>query len=92
MDYFPDLMDPMEERDAFDLANEAWMYDEMTKDDDFDSDPLDELDGLSDDLDDLFKDDDLYKDDPDDDLNDDLFKDDLDDDFFADDFGSEDDY
>lgn len=90
MDYFPDLMDPMEERDAFDLANEAWMYDEMTKDDDFDSDPLDELDGLSDDLDDLFKDDDLYKDDPDDDLNDDLFKDDLDDDFFADDFGSED--
>ena len=32
MDYFPDLMDPMEERDAFDLANEAWMYDEMTKD------------------------------------------------------------
>ena len=57
MDYFPDLMDPMEERDAFDLANEAWMYDEMTKDDDFDSDPLDELDGLSDDLDDLFKDD-----------------------------------
>ncbi|MEE1293271.1 MAG: hypothetical protein VZR25_05865 [Acutalibacteraceae bacterium] len=92
MDYFPDLMDPMEERDAFDLANEAWMYDEMTKDDDFDSDPLDELDGLSDDLDDLFKDDDLYKDDPDDDLNDDLFKDDLDDDFFADDFGSEDDF
>ena len=54
MDYFPDLMDPMEERDAFDLANEAWMYDEMTKDDDFDSDPLDELDGLSDDLDDDF--------------------------------------
>ena len=48
--------------------------------------------GLSDDLDDLFKDDDLYKDDPDDDLNDDLFKDDLDDDFFADDFGSEDDF
>ncbi|MBQ1313509.1 MAG: hypothetical protein IIY48_02995 [Clostridia bacterium] len=92
MDYFPDLLDPMEERDAFDLANEAWMYDEMTKDDDFDSDPLDELDGLSDDLDDLFKDDDLYKDDPDDDLNDDLFKDDLDDDFFADDFGSEDDF
>lgn len=92
MDYFPDLMDPMEERDAFDLANEAWMYDEMTKDDDFDSDPLDELDGLSDDLDDLFKDDDLYKDDPDDDLNDDLFKDDLDDAFFADDFGSEDDF
>ena len=92
MDYFPDLMDPMEERDAFDLANEAWMYDEMTKDDDFDSDPLDELDGLSDDLDDLFKDDDLYKDDPDDDLNDDLFKDDLEDDFFADDFGSEDDF
>ena len=92
MDYFPDLMDPMEERDAFDLANEAWMYDEMTKDDDFDSDPLDELDGLSDDLDALFKDDDLYKDDPDDDLNDDLFKDDLDDDFFADDFGSEDDF
>ncbi|MBQ5580968.1 MAG: hypothetical protein IIT43_06905 [Clostridia bacterium] len=92
MDYFPDLMDPMEERDAFDLANEAWMYDEMTKDDDFDSDPLDELDGLSDDLDDLFKDDDLYKDDPDDDLNDDLFKDDLDDNFFADDFGSEDDF
>lgn len=92
MDYFPDLMDPMEERDAFDLANEAWMYDEMTKDDDFDSDPLDELDGLSDDLDDLFKDDDLYKDDPDDDLNDDLFKDDLDDDFFADDFGSEEDF
>ena len=92
MDYFPDLMDPMEERDAFDLANEAWMYDEMTKDDDFDSDPLDDLDGLSDDLDDLFKDDDLYKDDPDDDLNDDLFKDDLDDDFFADDFGSEDDF
>ena len=92
MDYFPDLLDPMEERDAFDLANEAWMYDEMTKDDDFDSDPLDELDGLSDDLDDLFKDDDLYKDDPDDDLNDDLFKDDLDDNFFADDFGSEDDF
>ena len=92
MDYFPDLMDPMEERDAFDLANEAWMYDEMTKDDDFDSDPLDELDGLSDDLDDLFKDDDLYKDDPDDDLNDDLFKDELDDEFFADDFGSEDDF
>ena len=92
MDYFPDLMDPMEERDAFDLANEAWMYDEMTKADDFDSDPLGELDGLSDDLDDLFKDDDLYKDDPDDDLNDDLFKDDLDDDFFADDFGSEDDF
>ena len=56
MDYFPDLLDPMEDRDAFDLANEAWMYDEMTKDDDFDSDPLDELDGLSDDLDDLFKD------------------------------------
>ena len=67
MDYFPDLMDPMEERDAFDLANEAWMYDEMTKDDDFDSDPLDELDGLSDDLDDLFKDD----------LDDDFFADDF---------------
>ena len=67
MDYFPDLLDPMEERDAFDLANEAWMYDEMTKDDDFDSDPLDELDGLSDDLDDLFKDD----------LDDDFFADDF---------------
>ncbi len=67
MDYFPDLMDPMEERDAFDLANEAWMYDEMTKDDDFDSDPLGELDGLSDDLDDLFKDD----------LDDDFFADDF---------------
>ena len=38
MDYFPDLMDPMEDRDAFDLANEAWMYDEMTKDDEFDQD------------------------------------------------------
>ena len=86
MDYFPDLMDPMEDRDAFDLANEAWMYDEMTKDDEFDSDPLGELDGLDDDLDAL------YKDDPDDDLDDDLFKDELDDEFFADDFGSEDDF
>ena len=55
MDFFPDLMKPLSEKNAFDLAREAWLYDEMTKDD---------LD------DDLFKDDldtDLFSDDFDDD-------------------------
>ena len=43
MDYFPDLMDPMEERDAFDLANEAWMYDEMTNEIRKINNPIEEL-------------------------------------------------
>ena len=50
MGLFPDLFGPLSEKSAFDLATEAWIYDEMTKDDD-------ELD--VDELDDLWKDDDL---------------------------------
>lgn len=27
MDFFPDLNAPLSEKDAFDLATEAWLYD-----------------------------------------------------------------
>ena len=50
MGLFPDLFGPLSEKSAFDLATEAWLYDEITKDDD-------ELD--IDDLDDLLENDDL---------------------------------
>ena len=44
MGLFPDLFGPLSEKSAFDLATEAWLYDEITKDDDeFDIDDLDDL-------------------------------------------------
>lgn len=73
MDFFPDLTKPLSEKDAFDLATEAWLFDEMTNDElDPDAALLAELD------DDLFPDDDLFKDD----LDTDLFSDDFDDEDF----------
>ena len=52
MDFFPDLTKPLSEKDAFDLATEAWLFDEMTNDElDPDAALLAELD------DDLFPDD-----------------------------------
>ena len=60
MDFFPDLNAPLSEKDAFDLATEAWLFDEMTSDD-RDTDPFDDFE------DDLFSDDlvdnDLFGDD-----------------------------
>ena len=51
MDFFPDLTKPLSEKDAFDLATEAWLFDEMTNDElDPDAALLAELD------DDLFPD------------------------------------
>lgn len=73
MDFFPDLTKPLSEKDAFDLATEAWLYDEMTNDElDPDAALLAELDDA------LFPDDDLFKDD----LDTDLFSDDFDDEDF----------
>lgn len=36
MGWFPDLFKTLSEKSAFSLATEAWPYDEITKDDDFD--------------------------------------------------------
>ena len=75
MDFFPDLTKPLSEKDAFDLATEAWLYDEMTNDElDPDAALLAELD------------DDLFPDAPEGDLADALFGDGLDDDMFRDEF------
>ena len=60
MDFFPDLTKPLFEKNAFELATEAWLFDEMTSDD-RDTDLLDDFE------DDLFSenlaDDDLLGDD-----------------------------
>lgn len=41
MTWFPDPMDPLSDKDAFDLTNEMWVYDEMNKEDDYDDLPWD---------------------------------------------------
>ena len=75
MDFFPDLTKPLSEKDAVDLATEAWLFDEMTNDElDPDAALLAELD------------DDLFPDDTEGDLADALFGDGLDDDMFRDEF------
>ncbi len=41
MPWFPDPTDPLSDKDAFDLANEMWVVDEMTKEDEYDDLPWD---------------------------------------------------
>ncbi len=51
MDFFPDLTKPLSEKDAFDLATEAWLFDDLFPDDP-EGDLADALfgDGLDDDM------------------------------------------
>lgn len=87
MSIYPDPMEPLWDKDAGELATEAWLFDELTKDnefDDFDDEfgHSDELDEFADELKDF---EDIDDEDLDADLRGILEDTDLDDDYLRDD-------